>query len=59
LRPGSAAWQSGLREGDLILEVNGRAVNQLEELRAVLRAAGGLYRVEVLRDGQLILLARR
>jgi Do/DeqQ family serine protease len=57
VRPGSAAWLSGLREGDLLLGANGYDTGSLEALR---QAAGrSIQRLRVLRDGQLLLLARR
>ena len=59
IRPGSPAWQNGLREGDLIVQANRRAIAQLDDLRAALKSAGGLYSAQVFRDGQLLLLARR
>ncbi|NBC49888.1 MAG: Do family serine endopeptidase [Gammaproteobacteria bacterium] len=59
LRPGSPAWQNGLREGDLILQANREAVARLDDLEKALRSAGGLYSAQVFRDGQLLLLARR
>jgi S1-C subfamily serine protease len=59
LRPGSPAWLAGLREGDLIVEVNCGRVGSLSDLRQAIRAVGGIQSMRVLRDGQLILLARR
>jgi S1-C subfamily serine protease len=59
LRPGSTAWQNGLREGDLIVQANRQPVAQLEDLAAALQRAGGLYSAQVFREGQLLLLARR
>jgi Do/DeqQ family serine protease len=60
LRPGSPAWLSGLREGDLILQANRQSIANLSDLRAALQAAGSqLFSLQVLRDGQLVLLARR
>ncbi len=60
LRPGSPAWLSGLREGDLILQANRESIAKLDDLLAALRAAGSqLYSLQVLRDGQLVRLARR
>jgi Do/DeqQ family serine protease len=58
LRPGSAAWLSGLREGDVILQANRASIGGLGDLQAALRGAV-LYSLRVLRDGQLILLARQ
>ncbi|TVQ91212.1 MAG: Do family serine endopeptidase [Chromatiaceae bacterium] len=59
LLPGSPAWLSGLREGDLILRVNQQPVAGLDDLRRAVQGAGGLYSAQVMRDGQLLLLARR
>ena len=59
LRPGSPAWQNGLREGDFILQANRQPVAKLDDLAGALQRAGGLYSAQVFRDGQLLLLARR
>jgi len=59
LRPGSPAWQNGLREGDLIVQANRQPIAKLDDLQAALRRAGGLYSAQVFRNGQLLLLARR
>ncbi|MBK5938553.1 DegQ family serine endoprotease [Halochromatium roseum] len=59
IRPGSPAWQNGLREDDLIIQLNGRAIAQVSDVAQALRAADGLYSAQVLRNGQLLLLARR
>lgn len=59
LRPGSPAWLSGLREGDLILQANRQSIGSLDDLQAALQVAGRqLYSLQVLRDGTLLLLAR-
>lgn len=52
--PGSGAEQAGLRAGDLISEVEGRGVANVEQLRERLRdfAPGETVGVTVLRDGQ-------
>ncbi|WP_295882284.1 DegQ family serine endoprotease [uncultured Thiohalocapsa sp.] len=57
LRPGSAAWLSGLREGDILLGANGYEIGSLDTLRRALQP--GLDSLRVVRDGQLLLLARR
>jgi Do/DeqQ family serine protease len=57
LRPGSPAWLAGLREGDLLLGANGYEVGSLDTLGRALQA--GIDRLRVVRDGQLLLLARR
>ena len=54
----SAAWQSGLREGDLIREVNGMRIGTLRDLTLVLRQSRGLFRLQIQRGEQLILLAQ-
>jgi serine protease DegQ len=55
----SAAWQSGLREGDLILEVNGVRVGGVRDLTQVLRRSRGLSSLQIQRGDRLILLARQ
>ncbi|MGA7981447.1 MAG: Do family serine endopeptidase [Chromatiaceae bacterium] len=55
----SAAWASGLREGDLLLEANGNRVRDLRELELVLRESGGLSSVQIQRGNRRILLSRR
>lgn len=55
----SPAWQSGLREGDLIREVNGVPVGRMRDFSKVLRQTGGLLSLQIQRGDQLILLARR
>ncbi|WP_296921785.1 DegQ family serine endoprotease [Thiohalocapsa sp.] len=57
LRPGSPAWLAGLREDDLILGANGYEIHSLGNLRQALRS--GIDSLQVLRDDQLLLLARR
>jgi Do/DeqQ family serine protease len=57
LRPGSPAWLAGLREGDLLLGANAHEIGSVDQLRQALRP--GLEQLRVLRDGQLLLLARR
>ncbi|MBK1617966.1 serine endoprotease DegQ [Lamprobacter modestohalophilus] len=59
IRPGSPAWQNGLREDDLIIQLNGRAIAEVKDVAQALRGSGGLYSAQVLRNGQLLLLARR
>ncbi|WP_082674690.1 DegQ family serine endoprotease [Thiohalocapsa sp. ML1] len=57
LRPGSAAWLAGLREGDVLLGANGYEIGSLDALRQALRT--GIDSFQVIRDGQVLLLARR
>jgi len=55
----STAWQSGLREGDLIREVNGVRIGTLRDLTLVLRQSRGLFRLQIQRGDQLLLLTQR
>ncbi|MBL8056087.1 MAG: PDZ domain-containing protein [Anaerolineales bacterium] len=58
--PDSPAAQAGLRRGDIVLEVEGQAVNSLAELRRAVqdRAAGDAVALTVLRgDARLTLTA--
>jgi Do/DeqQ family serine protease len=55
----SPASEVGLREGDLVVEVNGQRTGSLEELRRVLRRFGGLASLSIWRDGQLLQISRR
>ncbi|MCX8092500.1 MAG: PDZ domain-containing protein, partial [Verrucomicrobiae bacterium] len=55
----SPAWQVGLREGDRLLQVNGRRIESLRDLGAILRASKGLYSLHIQRGEDLIVLARR
>jgi Do/DeqQ family serine protease len=57
--PETPAWESGLREGDRILSVNGERIGGLQDLARGLRQRGGLYRLQIQRGDQLIILSRR
>ncbi len=52
--PGTAAANAGLRSGDEILSVDGRAVEEVDALRDAIAdvAPGRIYPLEVLRDGE-------
>jgi serine protease Do len=56
VRPGSPAEEAGLRRGDVIQGVNGKAVADVEEaadaLRAALREPGSAVAVRILREGR-------
>ncbi|HTH46878.1 MAG TPA: PDZ domain-containing protein, partial [Candidatus Limnocylindria bacterium] len=57
--PHSAAFQAGLRPGDFIQRVNGRAIGELKDLPAGTAAgeAGAKLKLEVVRSGQHLQLA--
>lgn len=53
VQPFAAAWKAGLREGDLITDIDGTPVPSFDALRAaVLAAEGRALRVGFLRDGE-------
>ena len=53
VQPDSAAMEAGLREGDLVLSVDGQRVFAFRQLREIVgNSDGGALRLEVLRDGQ-------
>jgi Do/DeqQ family serine protease len=54
---GSNAWQSGLREGDVVFQVNRVRVATLEEMRAA--AAEGVGQIRLRRDDRLVTLVSR
>jgi len=56
---GSPAWLTGLRKGDLLLEVNQERVRDLDELGRVLRRTRTLVSLKIRRGGRIILLSRR
>lgn len=55
----SPAWESGLREGDLILSVNGEPLGGLKDLAQLLRQARGPFRLHIQRGDRLVVLSRR
>ena len=57
--PDSAAAKSGLAEGDVILEVNKRAVNSPASFGAAVREGGDRLLLLVWRDGSTVYLALR
>lgn len=54
--PQSPAWVAGLREGDVIVEVNRRAVTSPEDFNEALQVAGRFTALTVIRDAQRLLL---
>ena len=51
VQPGSKAAEASLRPGDLILQINGKAVRSASEASQVYQAAQGAKLVQVLRRG--------
>jgi len=58
VRRGTPAWDSGLREGDLIFQANGDRVENLKDLGYTLRRTGGLYSLALRRGDKLLRLSR-
>lgn len=56
IAPQSAAYAAGLREGDVIVEVNRKAVASTSEFNDALAAAGRVAALTVIRDQQRLLL---
>jgi Do/DeqQ family serine protease len=59
VEPNSPAWSAGLREGDLILQINGDRVEGLIDMSRSVRRYGAVYSLRVQRGDQLIALSRR
>jgi len=55
----SPAWFTGLREGDLLLEINQERVHNLRELRRILRRTRALVSLGIRRDDRIIVLRWR
>ncbi len=53
--PQSRAWSAGLRQGDVIIEVNRRSVADLAAFNAALESSGRFTAVTVLREGRRML----
>lgn len=54
--PQSPAWAAGLREGDVVVEINRRAVTNTGDFAAALEAAGRFTAITVVRGAQRLLL---
>jgi serine protease Do/serine protease DegQ len=52
VREGSSAWQSGIREEDIILEVNRLPVNDVDEFKTVVQEQGSMLMLKVRRQGE-------
>jgi len=53
------AWRTGLRQGDILLEVNRERVRNLQELEFVLRQSRALVSLRVRRGDRILALSRR
>lgn len=54
--PGSRAWQAGLREGDLIVELNREEIADLQQFKQNLAAVGRLVALTVWRESRRLLV---
>jgi S1-C subfamily serine protease len=55
----SNAWNIGLRPDDVIIEANRQRVQDLDDLRRVSRAKGGIWALKLRRGNQLVSLVSR
>jgi serine protease DegQ len=56
IQPQSRAWAAGLRDGDIITEVNRQTVQDLQTFNLALEDAGRVTALTVLREGRRLLL---
>ena len=56
VEPGSPAWQSGLREKDAIIAVNRKPVPSLNEFSRIVKNAGSVIAMNVVRHGTSLFL---
>ncbi len=59
VRPGSPAWNAGLRKDDLVVSVNRRTVRDLEEMRAALELSTNGILINLRRGQSALFLAIR
>jgi serine protease Do len=57
--PRGAAYRAGLREGDIVLEIDGRAVSDRASLRKALAETGAVARMYVRRNGRALFIGIR
>ncbi len=59
VRPGSPAWNAGLRKDDLVVSVNRRPIRNLEEMRAALDLSADGILINIRRGNSALFLAIR
>ncbi len=59
VEPGSPAWASGLREGDIILAVNRQAVSSVKDLRRIAKNKPSVLALNILRNNSQLFLVIR
>ena len=59
IEPRSAAWQNGLRPGDIILGVNRKKTRSIKELTGMLRSIDGQIGLYILRGDSTIVIVVR
>ncbi len=52
--PGRAAWTAGLREGDVILEINGEEINDFGKLRHLIAFSKGDVTIKARRNDEIL-----
>jgi Do/DeqQ family serine protease len=59
VKPNSPAWITGLREGDLLLRVNGEPIRDLKALGLVIAESRTIYSLRLQRGDKVLALSRR
>ena len=59
VEPGSPANQVGLQSGDIVVSVNGDAVDSTRELERIAASTPGIWRLEIKRGGRIMRIALR
>ncbi len=55
--PGSPAEKAGVKQGDILIKVDGMAVNRMEDLHKAMAGKGNLHELTLKRNGKVITLS--